>query len=186
MPSNFPRFHPGDPRSLLPFVLATFNTAGLVLLILLFAYRGGGLDDELDDLSTLTGLGLFGYLWLITWFTTSRALRAFESLTSPRWWEVARAGVVWGGLSGVIFLTGAIVFFAVAAFMTAAATLDRQDAIGSGLVIFYGAIALPFAFIVGAAIGFAVAFIDYILLRLANLAAPPPALPPPTNGTSDV
>ena len=32
MPSNFPRLNPSDPRSLLSFVLATFNTAGLVLL----------------------------------------------------------------------------------------------------------------------------------------------------------
>ena len=42
------------------------------------------------------------------------------------------------------------------------------------------------AFIVGAAIGFAFAAFDYLLLRLANIASTPPAPAPSTNGTSDV
>lgn len=184
MPSHFPRLNPSDPRSLLSFVLATFNTAGLVLLVLLFAYRGGGLGDELDDLSTLTGLGLFGFLWLITWATTSRALRSFESPTSPRWWEVARAGIVWGGVTGLTILIGLIAVATVAGLVDATESRNDDEAAEAGVVIFYGFIASGPAFIVGAALGFAVAFIDYTLLRLANLAASPAPLPP-TNGTSD-
>ncbi len=186
MRSHFPQLNPGDPRSLLSFVLATFNTAGLVLLVLLFAYRGGGLGDELDDLSTLTGLSLFGFLWLITWAATSRALSSFESPTSPRWWEMARAGIVWGGVTGLTVLVGLIAVATVAGLVDATKSTNENEAAEAGVVIFYGFIASGPAFIVGAALGFAVAFIDYILLRLANLASVPPALSPSTNGSSDV
>ncbi|MBT5775710.1 MAG: hypothetical protein HOH95_15180 [Dehalococcoidia bacterium] len=186
MPSNFPRLHPSDPRSLLPFVLATFNTTGLVLLILIFAYRDGGLADELDDLNTLTGLGLFGFLWLVTWATTSRALRAFESPTAPRWWEIARAGIVWGGVTGLVVLVSLIALTVSADLLGATDSTTSDSKVDeAGIILFYGFVASGPAFIVGAAIGFAVAFIDYILLRLANLASLPPKSPPSTNGTSD-
>lgn len=187
MPSNFPRLHPGAPRSLLSFVLATFNTAGLVLLILLLAYRGGGLDEELDDLNTLTGLGLFGFLWLITWATTSRALRSFESPTSPRWWEIARAGIVWGGVTGLVVLVGLIALGAAPGLLGITDPTNSHSRVDeAGILLFYGFVGSGPAFIVGAAFGFAFAAVDYVLLRLANLAAAPPAPPRSTNGTSDV
>ncbi len=186
MPSTFPRLNPSDPRSLLTFVLATFNTTGLVLLLLLFAYRGGGLANELDDFNTLTGVGLFGFLWLLTWATTSRALRGFESPTSPRWWEVARAGIVWGGVTGLAVLVGLIALAVVAGLLDATeSSSGRSEAADAGVVIFYGFVGSGPSFIVGAAVGFAVAFVDYILLCLANLASTPPTRPPATNGASD-
>lgn len=177
---------PLRPNAPLALALATFHTALLVLLGVLLLYRASELREALDGLNTLIGLLLFAYLWSINWITTAGALRSFSSLTAPPWWEVSRAGLIWGGATGVASLAIPVVLFIPATLLWALLTLSTAPLTEIYGVSILGAFGAGPSFIVGAAIGFAFAALDYLLLRLANLASTSPAPAPSTNGTSDI
>ena len=186
MVSQLIQLSPLRPNAPLALALATFHTSLLVLLGVFLIYLIGDLGEALDGLNTIVGLLLFAYLWSINWITTAGALRSFSSLTEPPWWEVARGGLLWGGATGAAVIVILSTAVGVGSLVYGVGTADLDVVKGVYIYPFLGAAGGGPAFIVGAAFGFAFAAVDYVLLRLANLAAPPPASAPSTNGTSDV
>lgn len=180
------QLNPRRPNAPLALALATFHTSLLVLLGVLLIYLVGDLGEALDGLNTIVGLLLFAYLWAINWITTAGALRSFSSLTKPPWWEVARGGLLWGGATGAAVIVILSTGVGVGSLVYGVVTADLDVVKGAYVYPFLGAAGSGPAFIVGAAIGFAFAAIDYIPLRLAYLASAPPPPTPSTNGTSDV
>ena len=86
---------------LLTWSLATFHTTVFVLVIVLFAYSGGGLEGALGGLNTFAGLGLFVALWATTYVTTARALRGLDLIGSARdRGGYGRRAFLWGAANG--------------------------------------------------------------------------------------
>src|SRR5256885_16896557 len=69
---------------LVTWALATFHATTFVLVIVLFAYSGGGLGGALSGLKTFAGLGLFVAPWGTTYMTTPRALPGLAPIGSAR------------------------------------------------------------------------------------------------------
>src|SRR4051794_4567884 len=90
----------------LSWLLGTFHSAGLVLVVIWLAYRGGGLGTALSSLNTLAGNALYLVLWTTTLFTARRAVAGLDWLSdSPMvmnvfFWRALR----WGAANGVLLL----------------------------------------------------------------------------------
>ncbi len=158
---------------LLTWSLATFHTTVFVLVIVLFAYSGGGLGGALGGLNTFAGLGLFVALWATTYLTTSRALKGLDLIASAR----ARAGypfraLRWGAANGMSFL----VILALAAVIGGIAS-TRPEQVVSGILIpalFISPIALVVSAAFGGAVGAFFGMIDLALFAVAGLTTPDP------------
>src|SRR4051812_42331149 len=80
------------------WLLGTFHSATLVVVLVWLAYRGGGLGSALSSLNTLVGLGLYVALWATTLFTARRALSGLDwpsdrpSVMSAFFWRALRWG----------------------------------------------------------------------------------------------
>jgi hypothetical protein len=157
-----------NPNRLLTWALATFHATVFVLVIVLFAYSGGGLGPALGGLNTFVGLGLFVALWATTYATTSRALRGVDLIGSARGREgYARRAFRWGAVNGMSFLA----ILGIVAIITAVSN-TRPGQVAAGIVVPALFIA-PFALVVSAAVGAAVGLIfgtlDLGLFALAGL-----------------
>ena len=162
------RIDPRAPSASITVALATFHSSMLVLVILGLLYLFGNLGKELDGLNTFAGLGLFAYLWVITWFTTAEALRRLGWPELVRRHDIVAQSMLWGGVTGVATIVVAVPFGMVAAVVYSVTTADSDV---GGVVIFLpiiAAIASPFAFAVGAFIGLWVGLVDYVLLAVTN------------------
>src|SRR2546429_1486726 len=116
---------------LLTWSLATFHTTVFVLVIVLFAYSGGGLGGALGGLNTFAGLGLFVALWATTYVTTSRALKGLDLIGSARdRGGYGRRAFRWGAANGMSFLA---VLGSVA--IVAAISNTRPEQVGSGILL---------------------------------------------------
>jgi len=158
---------------LLTWALATFHTTVFVLVIVLFAYSGGGLGGALGGLNTFAGLGLFLALWATTYVTTARALRGLDLIGSARdRGGYARRAFRWGAANGMSFL--AILGIVVIA---AAVANTRPGQVGSGILLpalFIAPIALVFSAAFGGAVGVIFGIIDLGLFAVAGLTTPDP------------
>jgi hypothetical protein len=152
---------------LLTWSLTTFHTTVFVLVIVLFAYSGGGLGQALSGLNTFAGLGLFVALWATTYVTTVRALAGLDLIGSARdRGGYGRRAFRWGAANGMSFLAvlGIVV-------VVVAVANTRPGQVGSGILLPALSIA-PIALVVSAAVGGAVGvlfgIIDLALFRLAG------------------
>jgi hypothetical protein len=155
---------------LLTWSLTTFHTTVFVLVIVLFAYSGGGLGRALSGLNTFAGLGLFVALWATTYVTTERALAGLDLIGSARdRGGYGRRAFRWGAANGMSFLA---VLGIVAVVVAVANT--RPGEVASGILLPALSLA-PIALVVSAAVGGVVGvlfgIIDLALFGLAGLSA---------------
>ena len=158
---------------LLTWSLATFHTTVFVLVIVLFAYSGGGLGGALGGLNTFAGLGLFVALWATTYVTTARALRGLDLIGSARdRGGYGRRAFRWGAANGMSFLAIlGIVAIAVAISNT------RPGQVASGILVpalFIAPIALVVSAAVGGVVGVIFGIVDLGLFAVAGLTTPDP------------
>src|SRR5256885_4703626 len=133
---------------LVTWSLATFHASTFVLVIVLFAYSGGGLGSALSGLNTFVGLGLFVVLWTTTYLTTARALEGLDLIASVRDQDgYLRRTLRWGSRNGMAFLG---VLGVVALFAAVANT--RPEQVGPG-ILFPALFIAPIALVVSAAVG---------------------------------
>jgi hypothetical protein len=162
-----------NPNRLLTWALATFHATVFVLVIVLFAYSGGGLGAALGGLNTFVGLGLFVTLWATTYATTSRALRGVDLIGSTRGREgYARRAFRWGAVNGMSFLA----ILGIVALAAAVAN-TRPGQVGSGILLptlFIAPIALVVSAAVGGVVGVIFGIIDLGLFAVAGLTTPDP------------
>ena len=151
--------------SLTGWILGTFHTATVGLVLLLLAYPGGGLGVTLANLSTMAGLALFVALWTITVFATSRATRGLDLLGGATSGYHRRA-IRWGALNGMLFLWAFAALLALQQLITAPGTLPWQSLLlGAGFVLGIGTL---FALTIGAVVGLILASIDLAALALSR------------------
>ena len=158
---------------LLTWSLATFHTTVFVLVIVLFAYSGGGLGGALGGLNTFAGLGLFVALWATTYVTTARALRGLDLIGSARdRGGYGRRAFRWGAANGMSFL-GILGLVAIAA----AVANTRPGQVASGILVpalFIAPIALVVSAAVGGVVGVIFGIVDLGLFAVAGLTTPDP------------
>jgi hypothetical protein len=161
---------------LLTWSLATFHTTVFVLIIVLFAYSGGGLGGALGGLNTFAGLGLFMALWATTYVTTARALRGLDLIGSARdRGGYGRRAFRWGAANGMSFLA----ILGIVAIGAAVAN-TRPGQVGSGILLpalFIAPIALVVSAGVGGVVGVIFGIIDLGLFAVAGLTTPDPEPP---------
>jgi hypothetical protein len=155
--------------SALGWILGTFHTVALALVLLLLVYPRGGLGATLVNLSTVTGLALFVALWTTTLFTTRRAIAGLDLLGGATAGFHRRA-LRWGGVNGMLF------FVCLVAILVVNAILTAPPAANAGAIFltaaFYGMFGLAFAFVIGALVGIVLATLDLGALRLARIGTP--------------
>jgi hypothetical protein len=163
----------GSPMKLVMWSLATFHTTVFVLVIVLFAYSGGGLGGALSGLNTFAGLGLFVALWATTYMTTARALRGLDLIGSARdRGGYGRRAFRWGAANGMSFLA----ILGVVAVVAAIAN-TRPGQFTSGILLpalFIAPIALIVSAAVGGVVGVIFGIIDLGLFAVAGLTTPDP------------
>lgn len=152
----------------LGWILGTFNTAALGLVLLLLVYPRGRLGAALGGLSTATGLALFIALWATTLLTTGRALAGLDWLgDEPRTMGIFyRRALRWGALNGVLFFVVLVAILLTNAIVTAPSAPN----VGALLTIaaFYGLFGMLFAFVIGALIGVTLGALDIAALRISR------------------
>jgi len=150
------------------WVLGTFHSATLVVLLVRFAYPGGGLQFPLSSLNTLAGLALYVVLWTTTLFTTRRALTGLDWLSDqPK--EMAsfyRRALRWGAANGLSFFVALLL----AHFVIALATRPPATTIQAVLfgTLFFGTFGSIFSAVIGALVGVTLGAIDIAALRIAR------------------
>jgi hypothetical protein len=158
---------------LLTWSLATFHTTVFVLVVVLFAYSGGGLGGALGGLNTFAGLGLFVALWATTYVTTARALRGLDLIGSARdRGGYGRRAFRWGAANGMSFLA----ILGIAAIVVAISN-TRPGQVASGILLpalFIAPIALVVSAAVGGVVGAIFGIIDLGLFAVAGLTTPDP------------
>ena len=158
---------------LLTWSLATFHTTVFVLVIVLFAYSGGGLGGALGGLNTFAGLGLFVALWATTYVTTARALRGLDLIGSARdRCGYGRRAFRWGAANGMSFLA----ILGIVAIAAAVAN-TRPGQVASGILVpalFIAPIALVVSAAVGGVVGVIFGIVDLGLFAVAGLTTPDP------------
>ena len=142
--------------------LSTFHASAFVLVVLFALYHGGGLAGSLASLNTAVGFAAFIALWITTRFTTVRAVAA--SRTDD---EFVRRAFRWGAANGALFL----LLLIGAAALAAPFVNPAGGVFGSLAVLAFGVIALPFALVIGALVGFLLGVVDVALLALSRAIA---------------
>jgi hypothetical protein len=156
-----------DARRLAVWALATFHATLFVLVLVIIAYRGGGLGSLLASLNTLVGLGLFVALWCTTVVATARALRGADPLDArldrARFARMAlRAGsgnaLAFLAVLGIVLIVGTI-----------AATPEGPAHFSVlGTAVFIAPFAVAVAAVLGGIVGVVLAAIDLAMLGLAQ------------------
>jgi hypothetical protein len=154
------QWRPLPPLALVTWCLGTFHVAVLTVVAVLALQRGGIVGDVLSGLDTALGLGLYAFLWAITWWTTRRGLRAaWCEGRGPTWKDGVAHALVWGGATGGGFFAGlfAVVFVLLVAQGAVALATLGIGAIGAGVAV-----------VVGAVVGGVLGLLDVMLLRAAR------------------
>ncbi len=98
--------------------LATFHTSFFFAIAILLLYWTGILGSLLSSFNTLIGFALFGVFWLVTSWTTHRALKSISGsdfkkiLARPL--ELSKIfgyGVLWGGVNSLLFFLIVLIAF---------------------------------------------------------------------------
>lgn len=153
------------PPALVTWSLGTFHVAILTVVAVLALQRSGVIGGALSGLDTAIGLGLYLFLWAITWWTTRRGLRtAWRDGRGPTWKNGLASALVWGGVTGIVFFDGLFVVVFVTAVAEGASVLAT---LGIGLI---GAFV---AMLVGAVVGGVLGLLDIALLRIARTLGAP-------------
>lgn len=97
---------PSDVDPLVAWGFGAFHAATLAVVGLLVAHLANGLR-ALAGLSTVTGLVLYGLLWVVAWQATARALALAPPDSDVA--ELVVAGALWGALAGLAVAIGGIV-----------------------------------------------------------------------------
>jgi hypothetical protein len=148
-----------SPPALVTWCLGAFHVAVLTVVAVLALQRGGAVGDLLSGLDTAIGLGLYAFLWIVTWWTTRRGLRAaWHDGREPTWRTVFASALAWGGVTGVVFFVG---LFAALLVVLVAQGERVLATLGFGLV---GAVV---AALIGAIVGGVLGLFDVALLRAA-------------------
>ena len=85
------------PFALVTWCLGTFHVAVLTIVAVLVLQRGGDLGPALAGLDTALGLGLYAFLWVLTWGTTRRGLRAaWREEQGLLWMSGVAHALAWG------------------------------------------------------------------------------------------
>jgi hypothetical protein len=168
MASWLRRLDPRVPSVAITVALASFHTSLLVLVIVLLAYLGGGLGEALADLNTVVGLGLFVYLWAITWVTSAGALRRLGWPRHVGIEGVMEAGAIWGGFTGAAFFAVPGTIVVVVLLVVGVATLDGNTLFAALLFAPFAVIGSLLAFAVGAVLGLAFGLIDTLLFAASR------------------
>ncbi len=157
---------PGEGLSRFGFALGTFHASVLVAVGVMLAYRQGGLSN-LEDLSTMVGLGLFALLWWASVYGTRWALSGVHGHSM----EVAlRRGILGGIRAGLAVVALALGVFALSLpFVMAAGGVLEVLTAGLFIVGFYGVAASLGAVIVGGGLGFLFGLLDWVILALAGI-----------------
>lgn len=156
------------------FALATFHATALVLVVVVVAFRGGGLGPALQGLNTLAGLTLFLALWATTYVATRNAVRGLD-VAGPGPIDadaLTRRALRWGALNGVMFLLALAAVipggYALTHPADVVAALRAPTALQSaGLVVGGLIVAGAFALVVGGVVGVVFSGIDLVLLGVA-------------------
>ena len=153
----------------LAWCLASFHTVIFILGLVLFLYLSADLGSLLANLNTLAGYGLFGALWMATWWSTSRALRGirWEALEFPAYFgKLLTPGVFWGAANGLLFLLALIVLLELNVIVSVLAGTASADALVAPLV--YAIFGSVVAAILGGLVGVVLAILDSLLLAVAR------------------
>jgi len=154
---------------MLEWALATFHTSLFILSLVFFLYGSGVLGNLLSSLNTLAGFGLFGLLWLTTWWTTRRAIGSLVPgwgkggdfcVRTVRFSKALYKGTIWGAANGLLFFCGLV--------LAVLASLERQVSISSpqtfGVLLSYVLLAGTAAAAFGGAVGLVLAVVDSLLV----------------------
>lgn len=149
------------------WVLGTFNVVTLGVVLVVLGHRADALG-ALQELGTVPGVLVFGYLWGVTIVVTEGLL--VEGGRS----RVDRGFVVFstytasaGALIGMAFLVGLLVGVgAVTVVSTGEVVAVLLSAVG--VAPFLG-IAAPIAGVVGSVVGFLLGVVDRVLYRVAGV-----------------
>lgn len=143
------------------WALATFHTVAFVLVVLFLGYRGGGLAGALGSLNTGIGFAAFGGLWLITRYTTRRAVAASKLGSGPA--AFVPCALRWGAITAWSFL----LLFVLAALVAAPFAVPGNGVPNLSLFAF-GVIGSPLALIIGALVGAVLGAIDSVAASVAD------------------
>ena len=148
------------PPALVTWCLGAFHVAVLIVVAVLLLQRGGAVGGALSGLDTAIGLGLYAFLWAVTWWTTRRALRAaWRDGRGPTWKHSLAGALVWGGATGVVFFTGLFAAFFVLL------VVQGEDVLAT---LGFGLISAFVAMLVGGVVGGVLGLLDIVLLRAAR------------------
>lgn len=165
---DLPPLPRADP--LVVWALASFHTAGLTALLVVGLYLAGPLGDLLAGLDTLVGLGLYLALWVGTWWTTRRTLRAVaDAGTDASAFVAVGAGAKWAGVNGALF------FWVLLAGFAALNVPRESGALFEALpfLLVAGVVGSVLATGVGGIVGVLFAVLDLALVRAARRLVPP-------------
>jgi hypothetical protein len=150
------------------WALGTLHATLFVLAIVVSAFRAGGLDDLLGGLNTLLGLGLYGGLWMLTWWTTTRAVAGVDwrQVTAEDTGKLLLRGLRWGGATGVLVL------LAVAVLLLANAMVGGIQGGGAGTDALVGiAVASTTGLLIGSLVAFVLGGVVGVAFALIDVAA---------------
>lgn len=148
--------------------VSSFHVALLVAAAVLGLHLAGAVGDLLGGLGTALGLGIYAYLWLVTWWTNRRVLRRVPLTTltapgAPR--ALLRAALPWGAATGATFVAPLALALVVG--------IAVNGRVLPALLI--GGIAVVLAAGVGAAVGLVLSGVDVAIVRAAAAAVTPDA-----------
>lgn len=150
----------GERDPLVGWGLATFHAATLVVVLITLLYRWFPVGELLAGLQTSVGLALFLALWATTWWTNHRWLgetRVMGNGNSTGSSSFIRTSFKWGGITGAVF-------FVVLVTLAFAPQTVPNSLFPLAIVLF----GMLVAFAIGGTVGCIFAFIDLVLIRVAD------------------
>ena len=162
-------------NQLIIWAFASFHAVLFLAVLFLFLYLGSSLGRVLSALNTLVGFGLFGALWLTTWYTTREGWRRlqWDISQSPDYARMLGLGLIWGGVNGMMFL-GVLDLLFIGGLVLRVLQSQAGRPIGEALFdlgagpVFAVCVGTPVAFVVGAAAGLLLAGIDALMIAMAT------------------
>lgn len=169
MGERLKRLDPRKPGVTITVAMATFHTPLLVMIGVALVFLSGDLGAQLDGGGPLAGLGLFAYVWVITWVTAAGALRRLEwpDFKTERVMETA---AIWGGFTGVALYGIPAVPLALVIVVSAVVSLDPVEILaGFFFLVIYGLAVIPLIFAGGVVLGMLVGLLDMLLFGASRL-----------------
>lgn len=155
-----------DPAVLLGLAMGTLNLTLILLLLVLALHLGGNLGDQLEGLSTVAGLGVFGLFWAIFVYATYRAMRDLSPSPAHASMDaVLSASIQWGARTGLIVFAGLVIVIAV--LIAYEGRIGQPEQLLFAAIVF-ASIGSVASVAIGLAIGVLSGLVDFVLLALAR------------------